>query len=101
MLGNIFPLDSAKPFTDQEKIGHNRYHPEIPPVDSVKPGDTFRVDSREWFDGAIKNDDSVEDILNAPMKIVHGLSGQIGRASCRERGASTEACAVSTEEEQS
>ena len=31
MLGNIFPLDSSKPFTTQEKVGHNRYHPEIPP----------------------------------------------------------------------
>src|SRR5699024_9590140 len=78
MLGNIFPLDSAKPFTDQEKIGHNRYHPEIPPVDSVKPGDTFRVDSREWFDGAIKNDDSAEDILDVgPIPQEQGpLAGQ-------------------------
>ena len=75
MLGNIFPLDSSKPFTAQEKTGHNRYHPEIPPVETVRPGDSFRVDSREWFDGAIKNDDSADDILNAPMKKVHGLSG--------------------------
>src|SRR5699024_3698042 len=75
MLGNIFPLDSAKPFTYQEKIGHNRYHPEITTVDIVKPRHTISVDYREWFDGAIKNDDSTEDILNAPMKIVHGLSG--------------------------
>src|SRR5699024_9079613 len=74
MLGNIFPLDSAKPFTDQEKIGHNRYHPEIPPVDSVKPGDTFRVDSREWFDGAIKNDDSAQHILHPTMPRVPRLS---------------------------
>lgn len=75
MLGNIFPLDSTKPFTDQEKLGHNRYHPEVPPVETVKPGDSFRVDSREWFDGAIKNDDSADDILNAPMSKVHALSG--------------------------
>ncbi|MDN6638772.1 MAG: acetamidase/formamidase family protein, partial [Yaniella sp.] len=39
MLGNIFPLDSSKPFTAQEKTGHNRYHPEIPPVETVRPGD--------------------------------------------------------------
>lgn len=74
-MQNLFPLDSNKPFTDQEKIGHNRYHPEIPPVVSVKPGDTFRADSREWFDGYIKNDDSAEDVLTAPMSKVHGLTG--------------------------
>ncbi|MHA7274171.1 formamidase [Arthrobacter sp. TMT4-20] len=71
----IFPLDSAKKFEDQEKIGHNRWHPEIPPVATVKPGDSFRVHCREWFDGAIVNDDSADDILNAPLMTVHKLSG--------------------------
>ncbi|PPB50119.1 formamidase [Arthrobacter pityocampae] len=71
----IFPLDSARKFEDQEKIGHNRWHPEIPPVATVKPGDSFRVHCREWFDGAIVNDDSAEDILNAPLLTVHKLSG--------------------------
>jgi len=71
----LFPLDSSKKFEDQEKVGHNRWHPEIPPVATVKPGTSFRVDCREWFDGAIVNDDSAEDILNAPLLTVHKLSG--------------------------
>jgi formamidase len=75
MPRNIFPLDSTKSFEDQQQLGHNRWHPEVPPVATVKPGDTFRVDCREWFDGAIVNDDSAEDILNAPLLTVHKLSG--------------------------
>lgn len=71
----IFPLDSARTFEEQEKVGHNRWHPEIPPVATVKPGDSFRVHCREWFDGAIHNDDSAEDILHAPLNTVHKLSG--------------------------
>ncbi|MUN55144.1 acetamidase/formamidase family protein [Kocuria koreensis] len=71
----IFPLDSNKPFSDQEKIGHNRWHPEIPPIETLKPGDSFRVDCREWFDGAIKNDDSADDVRDAPIDVVHALSG--------------------------
>ena len=71
----IFPLDSSKKFEDQEKVGHNRYHPEIPPVTTVKQGVSVRIDCREWFDGAIVNDDSAEDILNAPLLTVHKLSG--------------------------
>jgi len=71
----IFPLDSSKKFEDQEKLGHNRWHPEIPPVATVKPGDCFRVHCREWFDGAIVNDDSADDIRNAPLTTVHKLSG--------------------------
>ena len=71
----IYSLDSNKKFTEQEKLGHNRWHPDIPPVATVQPGDDFRIDCREWFDGFIKNDDSAEDILNAPMSTVHTLSG--------------------------
>lgn len=71
----LFPLDSSKKFEDQEKVGHNRWHPDIPPVATVKPGESFRVDCREWFDGAIVNDDSADDILNAPLLTVHKLSG--------------------------
>ncbi|WP_227983113.1 formamidase [Nocardia spumae] len=71
----IFPLDSAKTFTEQRLTGHNRWHPDIPPVATVKPGAEFRVHVREWFDGAIVNDDSATDILNAPLSTVHCLSG--------------------------
>ena len=75
MPKNLFPLDSAKPFPDQETVGHNRWHPDIPPVHTVQPGDSFRIDCREWFDGDIHNDDSADDIRDAPLNKVHALSG--------------------------
>ncbi|NYF98415.1 formamidase [Janibacter cremeus] len=75
MTKNLFPLDSTKPFTEQAILGHNRWHGDIPPAVTVKPGDVFRADCREWFDGYIKNDDSAVDIASAPMSIVHALSG--------------------------
>ncbi|HVL83966.1 MAG TPA: formamidase [Pseudonocardia sp.] len=73
----VFPLDSSKSFTEQQLIGHNRWHPDIPAQVHVRPGEVFRVDCREWFDGAIHNDDSAEDILHAPLPSVHVLSGPI------------------------
>src|SRR6476469_8027231 len=73
----VFPLDSTKKFTEQQIIGHNRWHPDIPAQVQVKPGDSFRVHCREWFDGAIHNDDSADDVLNAPLASVHVLSGPI------------------------
>lgn len=75
MPTNLFPLDSEKSFKDQAKLGHNRWHPDIPPVETVQPGDTFRIDCREWFDGFIQNDDSADDIRDAPLNKVHALSG--------------------------
>ncbi|MGI9613811.1 MAG: formamidase [Acidimicrobiales bacterium] len=71
----VYPLDSTRSFTDQQYVGHNRWHPDVPANVTVKPGDVFRVDCREWFDGAIVNDDSADDILNAPLSTVHVLSG--------------------------
>jgi formamidase len=73
----VFPLDSSRSFPDQELVGHNRWHPDIPPAVTVRPGDVFRVHCREWFDGAIANDDSADDVLNAPLSRVHALSGPI------------------------
>lgn len=75
MVETVFPLDDSRPFTDQQHIGHNRWHPEIPPVASVRPGQTFRVDCRDWFDGHVRNDESGEDILTAPFHAGHQLSG--------------------------
>ena len=38
----------------------------------------MRVHCREWFDGAIHNDDSADDVRDAPLSTVHVLSGPIG-----------------------
>jgi formamidase len=73
----VFPMDNTKSFTQQAIVGHNRWHGDIPAQVTVKPGDSFRVECREWFDGAIHNDDSAEDVLNAPLPGVHVLSGPI------------------------
>lgn len=75
MPKNLWPLDSTKKFSDQEIVGHNRWHPDVPAAVTIKPGEVFRADCREWFDGAMLNDDSAEDILNAPLDDVHCLSG--------------------------
>jgi formamidase len=79
----VFPLDSQKKFTEQRIVGHNRWHPDIPALVQVKPGDVFRVHCREWFDGAIHNTDSADDVLNAPLDAVHVLSGPIAVQGAR------------------
>lgn len=73
----LFPLDSSKRFSEQELLGHNRWHPDIPAAVTVKPGDSFRMHCREWFDGAIHNDDSAVDVRDAPLSTVHVLSGPV------------------------
>ena len=47
MTKSLFRLDPSKPFHHQERLGHNRWHPDIPPVETIRPGETFRVDCRD------------------------------------------------------
>jgi len=73
----VFEVDLTKPWPEQPVPGHNRWHPDIPPVASVKPGEVFRVECQEWTDGQIRNDDSANDIRDVDLTRNHVLSGPI------------------------
>lgn len=73
----VFSVDQSVPFARQRQLGHNRWHPDIPPVAVVRPGDEFRMECREWFDGTVHNDDSANDIRDVDISMVHQLSGPV------------------------
>ena len=75
MPKNLFPLDNTQEVHGPEARRPQPLAPGHPGAVTVKPGDVFRADCREWFDGAIKNDDSADDVRNAPLPGVHVLSG--------------------------
>ncbi|MES1165137.1 MAG: formamidase [Verrucomicrobiota bacterium] len=77
MPKTLFKIDLTKPMSKQEIPGHNRWHPDIPAVISVKPGDVFRIECKDWTDGQIKNNDDAADIRDVKLSIVHVLSGPI------------------------
>src|SRR5207248_6762719 len=54
----VFSVDQSKSMRDQAVPGHNRWHPDVPAVAKVKPGQDFRVECREWTDAQLKNSDS-------------------------------------------
>lgn len=74
----VFHVDQSKSMFDQEVPGHNRWHPDIPVAEWVKPGEEFRVECREWTDGQIGNNDSANDIRDVKLDRCHVLSGPIG-----------------------
>ena len=57
---------------------HNRWHPDIPMVAWVNPGDDFIIETYDWTGGFIKNNDSADDVRDIDLSIVHFLSGPIG-----------------------
>lgn len=73
----LFNVDLTKPMDKQELVGHNRWHPDIPAVVSVNPGEVFRIECKDWTDGQIQNDDSPNDVRDVDLSVVHVLSGPI------------------------
>lgn len=73
----VFSVDQARSMANQKVPGHNRWHPDIPPAASVRPGQDFRMECREWTDGQIGNNDSANDVRDVDLSCAHMLSGPI------------------------
>jgi formamidase len=77
MPKTLFKVDLTKPMDQQDLPGHNRWHPDIPAVVSVNPGEVFRIECKDWTDGQIKDNDSPDDVRDVDLTVVHVLSGPI------------------------
>jgi len=77
MPKTLFKIDLTKSMSQQELPGHNRWHPDIPAVVSVNPGEVFRIECKDWTDGQIKDNDDPSDIEKVDLTVVHVLSGPI------------------------
>lgn len=77
MTQTLIKIDLSQPATTNEQV-HNRWHPDIPIAAWVNPGDDFKLECYDWTAGAIKNNDSADDIRDLDLTIVHYLSGPIG-----------------------
>ncbi|TFK73322.1 Acetamidase/Formamidase [Pluteus cervinus] len=72
----VIKVDPFLP-ADQQKGLHNRWHPDIPPFATVKPGQTFKVECVDWTGAQIGNNDTSDDIKNVDLTKVHNLSGPV------------------------
>ncbi len=77
MAETIIKVDLSKSAYENDMI-HNRWHPDIPMVAMVKPGDDFIIECVDWTGGQIKNDDSADDVRDVDLTQVHFLSGPVG-----------------------
>src|SRR5882672_9253669 len=77
MPKTLIEIDLSQSPYKNEAI-HNRWHPDIPIIAWVKPGDDFIVQTYGWTGGFIKNDESADDVRDIDLTIVHFLSGPIG-----------------------
>jgi formamidase len=77
MTDTLIKVDLTKSPNDNENI-HNRWHPDIPMVCWVSPGDDFILETFDWTGGFIKNNDSADDVRDIDLTTVHYLSGPVG-----------------------
>jgi formamidase len=77
MTETLIKVDLTQSAYDNDMV-HNRWHPDIPMVATVKPGDDFIIETYDWTGGFIKNNDDASDVRDIDLTIVHFLSGPIG-----------------------
>jgi formamidase len=77
MTETIIKVDLSKSAYEHDNI-HNRWHPDIPMVSMVKPGDDFKIECLDWTGGQIKNNDDASDVRDVDLSQVHFLSGPVG-----------------------
>ena len=77
MPETLIKVDLSESAYENDMI-HNRWHPDIPMVATVKPGQDFIIECYDWTGGFIKNDNSAADVRDIDLSIVHFLSGPVG-----------------------
>lgn len=77
MTDTIIKVDLKGSPYENDKI-HNRWHPDIPMVEKVKPGDDFIIECVDWTGGQIANNDCADDVRDVDLTKVHFLSGPVG-----------------------
>ncbi len=70
-------IDRSKRLFQEPHTGHNRWHPDIPPILEVEPGETVALETRDASDSQIKPGMSAADLVNLDAKVAHPLTGPV------------------------
>lgn len=70
-------VDYAKTLAEEPETGHNRWHPDIPPIVRCDPGDEVILQTRDALDGQVGPDATLEQVGAADLNVVHPLTGPV------------------------
>jgi formamidase len=70
-------IDRSKTLAGEPGTGHNRWHPDIPPVVRCEPGDEVILETRDAFDGQMTPDASLDTVAAPDLDVVHPLTGPV------------------------
>ena len=70
-------IDRSKRLKEEVDKGHNRWHPDIPPILEVEPGEEVLLETRDAADGKILPGMVVADLEGIDTKVAHPLTGPV------------------------
>jgi len=70
-------IDRSKTLLEEPNTGHNRWHPDIPPVLRCAPGDEVVLETRDAFDGQMGPDATLQTVAAPNLDVVHPLTGPV------------------------
>jgi formamidase len=75
--GTRIEVDASRPLAEEPGSGHNRWHPDIPPVATVRPGEAITLETRDGLDVALRPDSTVADVAAIDLRLPHPLTGPV------------------------
>jgi formamidase len=70
-------IDRRKTLAEEPGTGHNRWHPDIPPVIRCGLGEEVILETRDAFDGQFGPDASLDVVAKPNLDVVHPLTGPV------------------------
>ena len=70
-------IDRSKTLTEEPGTGHNRWHPDIPPVVRCQPGDEVVLETRNALDGQVAPGGPLDEVAAVSLDVVHPLTGPV------------------------
>ena len=70
-------IDRSKRLVDESSIGHNRWHPDIPAIARVAPGERIVVETRDAVDGQVTPQTRAADLVTIDLNLAHPLTGPL------------------------
>lgn len=70
-------IDRGKHLREQPTTGHNRWHPDTPPILEVEEGEEVALETRDAADGYLGPASTEADFAGLPFGVIHPLTGPV------------------------
>jgi formamidase len=70
-------IDRSRTLSAEPARGHNRWHPDIPPIATVDPGEVVGIETRDAFDLQINASTTAAEVGKCNLNVIHPLTGPI------------------------